>query len=311
MKVLITGANGFVGSHLTKRLAEDISFRALVRTEASANQYNDAVVVDLCTCTDWDSVFRGIDVVVHCAARVHVMNESSQNPLKEFREVNVNSTNRLIDAAIKSGVSRFILISTVKVNGECTGDTPFLQSDSPNPSDPYAISKYESETSLIEKCRNSAMDYVIIRPPLIYGSGVKANFASMVRLAGTRVPLPIGGIKENRRSLVYVENLVDLISVCMRHSSALNQIFMVSDGEVVSTRELHIRIAKALGSEPRLFSVPPKLLVLIGKLTGKSEVVRRLCGSLEVDMAYTSHVLKWNPPFTMEQGLKATVQSSS
>jgi len=246
------------------------------------------------------------DVVVHCAARVHVMNETAADPLVEFRKVNVMGTLNLAIAAAKNGVKRFIFISSIKVNGESTlPGHPFTADDVPAPCDPYGISKMEAEQGLRRLSEETGMEVVIIRPVLIYGPGVKSNFRSMMAWLVRGVPLPLGSIR-NKRSLVSLENLVDLIATCINHPHAANQTFLVSDGEDVSTPELLTRMAQALDKSARLIPVPSSVLFYGAALVGRSAVAHRLCGSLQVDIGKTCSLLQWKPPYGVDEALAKT-----
>jgi nucleoside-diphosphate-sugar epimerase len=252
-----------------------------------------------------------VDVIVHLAARVHVMNDSAEDPLAEFRKLNVDATLNLANQAKVAGVKRFIYISSVKVNGELTAaNQPFVEADVANPQDAYAISKYEAELALTNLCQHSPMQLVIIRPPLIYGAGVKANFASMMRVVKKGFPLPFGKIN-NRRSLIYVNNLTSLIARCVEHPAAANQLFLASDNCDLSTTDLLIQCAKALGVKSRLLPVPQTAIEFIATLLGKRHFAQRLCGNLQVDSAKARLLLAWQPPFTVEQGLKVTAINSN
>ena len=243
--------------------------------------------------------------MIHTAARVHVMHDAATDPLSEYRRVNVQGTLHFARQAAAAGVKRFVFLSSIKVNGEATqvGQT-FMADDAPAPQDPYGISKMEAEAGLREISAQTGMDVVIIRPPLVYGSGVKANFAAMMRWLSCGVPLPLGAITHNRRSLVALDNLVDLIVTCITHPAAANQTFLVSDGEDLSTTDLLRRMGQALGKPARLLPVPPALLKLGAALLGKPELAQRLCGSLQVDISKTRQLLGWCPPLSVDEGLR-------
>ena len=314
MKLLVTGATGFVGNALVNSLAVGTRYalRASVRRADIHFPENVEVVTvnDLTLATDWAAALSGMDVVVHAAARVHIMNESSADPLAEFRRVNVDGTLHLARQAIKSGVRRFVFISSIKVNGEATVvGRPFTADDAPNPVDPYGISKHEAEIALQALAAESDLEIVIIRPVLVYGPGVKANFASMMRWLDKGIPLPLGALTANRRSMVALDNLVDLIKICLHHPAAANQVFLVSDGESLSTTALLRRTATALGKPARLIPVPTWLLTCGARMLGKSSIGQRLCGSLEVDIVKTSTLLGWQPPVDVDTALRQTVRS--
>ncbi len=246
-----------------------------------------------------------VDAIVHLAARVHVMNDTASDPLTEFRRVNVDGTLNLARQAAAAGVRRFVFVSSVKVNGEETlPGKPFSAADAPAPVDPYGISKFEAERGLLQLASETGLEVVIVRPPLVYGPGVKANFEKMVRWLAKGMPLPLGGVHANRRSLIGLDNLVDLLTVCLRHPAAAGHVFMASDGEDLSTTDLLRRLGKAMHRPARLVPVPPALLELGGRLLGREDVVRRLTGSLQVDIGKTRQVLGWEPPVAVDEGLQ-------
>jgi nucleoside-diphosphate-sugar epimerase len=312
--ILVTGGTGFVGSALIQRLTIDnlkVGIVASVRrpVENWPASIKQVQVYDLLLSTDWSIALQGVDVVVHCAARVHVMADVADDPLLAYRQTNVAGTLNLARQAAKAGVRRFIFISSIKVNGEVTNDGhPFSADDIPMPEDPYGISKMEAEHGLRELSTLTDMEVVIIRPPLIYGPGVKANFYLMMKWLKNGIPLPLAGITNNKRSLVYVENLVDLICVCLDHSKAGNQTLLVSDGNDVSTTFLLQRISKALGCSVRLFQFPPRLLGLMAKFMGRPKIADRLYGSLQVDIKKTKELLDWKPKFSLDEGLERTAR---
>ena len=313
-KVLVTGATGFLGKSLIKQLNNEFVkgtiFPVLRKNCTSFDEFSPIVVDDINSTTDWTDKLQGIDCVIHCAARVHVMNEADENPLEAYREVNVRGTLQLAQAAAKSGVKRFIFVSSIKVNGESTtGRLPYRSSDTPNPQDPYGISKAEAEEGLKKLVEKTGMDVVIIRPPLIYGPGVKANFAAMLKLASTGVPLPFGCVKHNQRSMVYVENLISLIIECINNPNAANQTFLISDDDDLSTKAFVQGLSKALGKNSFMLPVPNTIFSLAGKVLGKSAIIDRLCGSLQVDINHTKNTLNWQPPYSVEQGFAATANA--
>lgn len=291
-RLVVTGATGFVGRRLKERLGH----------EASALSLRPSSGVS-------DATLQHKDCVIHLAARVHVMRDTEEDSLAAFRKINLDATLTLARHAAQSGVKRFIFISSVKVNGEHTQPGhPFRADDQPAPQDPYGISKMEAEAGLREIAQQTGMEVVIIRPPLVYGPGVKANFASMVRWLQRGVPLPLGAI-HNQRSLVALDNLVDLIITCIDHPAAANRTFMVSDGEDVSTSDLLRRMGTALGRPARLVPIPQSILEWGAKLVGKQDVAQRLFSSLQVDIEATRQILGWTPPVTLDAGLLQVANS--
>ncbi len=308
--VLVTGANGFIGHHLCQALhANSDSVRAVVRRAGNIDKRFDEYVVDtIDKATSWKNALKNIDCVVHLAARVHIMNDTSADPIEAFRSVNTYGTLNLARQAAEQGVKRFIYISSIKVNGENTvSGKSFSADDIPNPSDPYGVSKYEAEQQLMILAENSGIEVVIIRPPLVYGPGVRGNFLRMMEWLDKGIPLPLGAVR-NKRSVVGVENLVNLILTCLSHKAAANQVFLVSDRDVLSTTELMQKTARALGRPARLLPVPQWVLELAMKLLGKRSLSQRLCGSLQVDINKTKELLDWAPPYKFEDGLHKTVE---
>lgn len=311
MKFLITGATGFVGSSLIQRLLiENVRLIAAVLDGEATGHLPAAVeriiVQPLSESSDYSTALQHVDIVIHLAARVHIMQDTAMDPLQEFRRVNLHGTERLARQAAQVGVKRFVYISTVKVHGEETATT--YHEDSPFvPLDPYGTSKAEAETALRRIAEETGLEVVIVRPPLVYGPGVKANFRQLMRVVSRGVPLPFASIR-NKRSLVFVGNLADALTSCATHPNAAGQTYLVSDGEDVSTPELIRRVASALGRRARLFPFPPAVMGVAGRLLGKSAAVERLVGSLQVDSSKISRELGWKPPFTMEQGLAETAR---
>lgn len=314
MTVLVTGGSGFVGRAVTSELIVRGCFhvRTTVRNSRGINgQSNaDVVVMELHPEADWSRALAGVDVVVHTAARVHVMNDNSTDPLADFRLVNVESTVNLAQQAAAAGVRRFVFLSTVKVNRESTVvGVPLMADEVPYPKDPYAVSKLEAEELLRQIANETGMEVVIIRPPLVYGPGVKANFESMMCWLDRGMPLPLAALTQNRRSFVALDNLVDLIVVCIHHSAAANQTFLVSDGEDLSTADLLKRMAVALGRSAKLYYIPPALLMLGAVLVRKTDIYQRLCGSLQLDIMKTREVLGWTPLVSVDEGLRRAAAS--
>ncbi len=312
-RVLVTGGSGFVGRRLTAMLAASgREVRAALRASASSPALPagvDAVTVgDLDAATDWRAALEGVDCVVHLAARVHVMQDTAADPLAEFRRVNVAGTLSLARQAAQAGVRRLVFVSSVKVNGEGTvPGRPYTADDVPAPLDAYGISKHEAELGLQDIAKTTGLEAAIIRPVLVYGPGVGANFLAMMRWLYRGVPLPLGAI-DNRRSLVALDNLADLIVTCLDHPGAANQVFLASDGEDVSTTVLLRRTADALGKPARLLPVPVPVLRLAAGLLGKQDFAQRLCGSLQVDIGKTRDLLGWTPPLTLQAALALAAQ---
>ena len=304
-RLLVTGANGFIGrSFCAEATQRGYSVVGAVRSTGHFPQDWPCVAVGAIDHhTDWHTALTSVDIVVHLAARVHVMNEAAGDPLAAFRQVNVAGTLNLARQAAASGVQRFIFISSVKVNGEESDPAhPFTAEDIPTPGDPYGVSKMEAEQGLRIIATQTGMAVIIIRPPLVYGPGVKANFQSMMQWLARGIPLPLGAIA-NRRSMVALSNLVDLIMLCCVHAAAANQTFMVSDGEDLSTTELLRRMARALGRRALLVPVPLHLIVLCAAIFGKRDTARRLCGFLQVDISKTQSLLGWLPPLSVDASL--------
>lgn len=310
--VLITGANGFLGSELVKRLLEIKPLDEVIGGVRSVSKYlpiglKQVVVGDRLSEFDWQPFLSSVSVVVHCAARVHIMNEGASNPIAAFRTINVDGTINLALHAARAGVKRFVFISSIGVNGVETHLIPFSADDVVRPSSPYAISKYEAELRLQTLSKESGMEVVIIRPPLVYGPNAPGNFGLLMRWLKRGVPLPLGAI-QNSRSMVAIGNLVDLLLICLTHPAAAGQTFLVSDGEDVSTTDLLRRTAQAMDKKAMLLAVPASVLELGAFLLGKRAVAQRLCGSLQVDIEKTRRLLGWNPPLTLDQGLKKAVE---
>jgi len=306
MNVLVTGANGFIGNAL---LTELISCRYSVKgatrkVSPSLKNVELVVIGDITERTDWTSSLTSVDVVVHTAARVHIMKDSVIESLAKFRAVNTAGTLRLAEQAADAGVKRFVFISSIKVNGEFTSrNVPFKADDSFVPVDPYGLSKYEAEQGLLDIAKKTGMDVVIIRPPLVYGPGVKANFAAMIKWVNRGVPLPFGAI-HNQRSLVALDNLVSFIIHCIADPKAANEVFLISDGEDVSTTSLLQKIAHAFAKNSLLVPVPVSLMKFFAKLLARVDMADRLFGSLQVDSSKANDLLGWRPVITMDKQLK-------
>ena len=311
MDIVVTGANGFVGSRLLESLlTADHAVTAALRRGVSGldPRVTQRLVKGLLPEQDWQVLLGGQHAVIHCAARVHVMDESSADPLAEFRKVNVEGTLNLARQAAAAGIKRFIFISSIKVNGEGTAiGAPYIADAQPAPLDPYGISKMEAEQGLRALAADTGMEVVIIRPVLVYGPCVKANFLSMMRWLHKGVPLPFGAI-HNRHSLVALDNLVDLIVTCIDHPAAANQTFLVSDGEDLSTTELLRRMGIALGRSARLLPVLSRLLEAGAAMLGKKALSQRLCGSLQADISKTRELLNWTPPVSVDDALRKTAK---
>lgn len=309
-RVLVTGASGFVGRALVAALhSAGIAVTAALRAPRDAvDGVRDVVVGEIDTDTNWREALAGADVVVHLAARVHQKRDTSSEPLRQFRAVNRDATASLAEQAATAGIARLVFVSSVKVHGDATlPGKPYTETDVPSPVDPYGVSKLEGEDAVRRVTSRASMDHVIIRPPLVYGPGVRANFLSMTRWLARGVPLPLGAIVDNRRSLVALDNLVSFIAGVLTHPLASNETYLVSDGDDVSTTELLRRTARALGVAPRLLHVSPRILLAGASAIGQRDVARRLCGSLQVDSNKARRSLGWTPAITLDEGLKRTV----
>ena len=309
-RYLVTGASGFVGDFLCRRLVElGVPVRGVFRSIPSAPLagIEQCLIGTIDGQTNWTSALQGVDVVIHLAARVHVMRESADDALAEFRRVNVVATERLARSAATSGVKRLVYVSSIKVNGEATRDEEkFTAADTPAPQDPYGISKWEAEQTLHRLAQETGLEIVIVRPPLVYGPGVKGNFLRLLQLIFRGLPLPLASVS-NLRSMIYLGNFVDALALCADHPAASGKTYLVSDGEETSTPQLIRDIARLMGRPCRLWPFPPALLKLTGHITGKLGEVERLRGSLQIDGAQIRRELDWTPPYTLDQGLAETV----
>ena len=305
-RVLITGASGFVGRALALEASgRDIPLRiALRRPDALlSGRFDAAAVGELDAETDWGAALDGVEVVVHCAARTHVMRELSDDPWRDFRRTNVEGALQLARQSVRAGVRRFVFISSILVNGPQTSFKPFCADDIPVPSSLYAKSKYEAEIALQDLSRETGLELVVIRPPLIYGPGVKGNFEAMIRWIERGIPLPLGAVN-NKRSFIALDNITDFILGCLQRTAAANHTFLISDGEDMSTPDLLRRIGQALGKTVRLFPVPPRMLWAGARLVGKPDMARKLVGSLQVDSSATCKTLNWSPPISVDEAIK-------
>lgn len=304
MNLLLTGANGFLGSRLSKVLQSKpgLNLTAAVRCRFEILDVDIVQVQDINANTDWSLALAGQQAVIHLAARAHIMKSVVADPLAEFRSVNVDGTLNLARQAAQLGVKRFIFISSIGVNGNIN-TLPFTEDDGPAPTGAYAQSKWQAERGLWQIQRETDMEVVIIRPPLVYGPNAPGNFGSLMRWVEKGIPLPLGAIY-NQRSLVAVDNLVDLILTCIDHPAAANEVFLAGDGHDLSTSELLRGVAKAMGRPSRLIPLPASFLMMGASLLGKKSMAQRLLGSLQVDISKARNLLGWEPPISVEEGLK-------
>lgn len=314
MNVFVTGANGFVGIDLCKTLvASGARVYASVRDSEKASRLPQGVepivVSDINDLAPLEPIADQIECIVHLAARVHQVKETAQDPLAEFRRINVLPTEKLARLAAQKRIKRFVFVSSVKVHGEGQGFgeplRAYTEDDVPTPQDPYGISKWEAEQALTRVAAETGLETVILRPTLMYGPEVRANFFQLLRIVDAGLPIPLGSVS-NTRSLLYVGNFVSAIQACIKHPRAKGQTFLVSDGHDLSTPELIQQMAQALGRRSRLLPIPPAWIAGLGRVTGKSGAVRRLLGSLKVDSTRIRSTLEWSPPFTVAEGLAAT-----
>jgi len=310
-KILITGSTGFVGQKLCKKLiSANYSIREAVRSNSEKQLGIKEIfnVGEIDKSTNWSASLQDIDCVIHCAARAHVMNENKLDTLATYRKVNVDGTRNLAEQCAKAGVKRLIFLSSIKVNGEKTKVSfSFRHDDNPKPEDAYGISKWEAELALQKVSKKYGIEIVIIRAPLVYGPNVKGNFLKLINIAARRIPLPISRVN-NVRSFVGVENLIDLISCCIKHPAAAGKIFLVSDNKDMSTPELLKKIGKAMGKCQYFIPLPVSILQFLGAIIGKSSEIERLVSNLQVDCNNTFEVLGWRPPVNSDDAITETIK---
>ena len=304
MKILITGSNGFLGQYLCQFLAEK-NYSILAQTrKAQTFALPNISNINFDLNDNLHNIdLSQVEVIIHCAGRAHIMNETSTSPLDAYRQTNVQGTLNLAKKAVQSGVKRFIYLSSIKVNGEETRETPFKPDDLFKSNDPYGVSKYEAEQELLELAKNAKLEVVIIRPVLIYGPHVKANFKNMINLANKKIPLPIGCL-DNKRSIVSVYNLADLIEVCLTHPNAKNEIFLVSDQDDISVKQLFEKLAYYQNNKLMILPIPKKLISLLATLVGKGAMASRLCSELVVDTSKNTKLLDWTAPYSVDASLE-------
>ena len=309
MKVLVTGATGFIGRALCRHLLlHGWSVRAASRSGSTPPGTESVRIDAVDERTDWTEALGGVDVVVHLAARVHVMHEANPDPLNAFRTVNTQGTGRLAAMAAGAGVRRLVYVSSIKVNGEQTAHGPFTEADVPSPDDPYGKSKWEAEQALWGTARRTNLEIVVVRPPMVYGPGAPGNFNRLLRFISLGIPLPLGSV-HNQRSFMYVENLCDAIRTCLQHPAAAGRTFLLSDGEDISTPELIRVLSECLGRRGRLLPFPTSLLEAGANLLGFRGEAERLLRSLRVDSSAIRQTLHWNPPYPLREGLRATAEA--
>lgn len=309
MRVLITGANGFIGRNLCVFLKrKGYSIRAAVRNNVRDPIVDEYILAgDMNESTDWQEALAGVDIVIHLAAHVHIMHDSVVDPVEAFHKVNVLGTERLAKMAANAGVRRFIFISSIGVNGEFTGKEPFVENSTPNPVGAYAVSKWEAEQVLHKISKETGMEVVILRAPLVYGLNAPGNFKRLIHLIKAGIPLPLGNIN-SLRSFLYVGNLVDAIVACIENPAARNNTFLISDGDDITVPDLIKMIACAMGRKTVLFSLHPGILKTLCRLAGKSEELEKLTGTLFVDSSKIRNLLGWKPPWTLGEGIRETVK---
>lgn len=304
MKVLVTGANGFIGRALCAHLHK-VGHQVVAAVRRPCGLANEFVVDE--TGSTWAQALLGCDAVIHLAGRAHIMHEESVDPLQAFRAANVDASARLASLAAQAGVRRFVFMSSIKVNGERTSlDCPFTPNDMPMPEDAYGVSKWEAEQALRSIAQTSAMELVVIRPPLVYGPGVKGNFFRLIQSVRAGIPMPLGAV-HNKRSMVALENLVAFTALCANFAESLKaagEVFLVSDGDDVSTTELLQKVARAYACKARLLPVPTWFLSHAVRLLGRSAAAERLLGSLTLDGSKAYELLGWQPSVTMDEQLR-------
>ncbi|MCW8348145.1 NAD-dependent epimerase/dehydratase family protein [Vibrio sp. ZSDZ65] len=309
-RIAVTGTTGFLGGALLHALKAEFHVDVVSMKRRALS--DSEIELDLSTHFQVEQALhdKKIDVLVHCAARAHILDDKASNPLDEYRKINTLATIQLAEQAAAAGVTRFVFISTAKVNGELSQPNHTLtEVVTDTPQDPYAMSKYEAEVALQQIAKKTGMDVVVVRPPLVYGVGVKANFAALMKLSQTSMPLPFGGIN-NRRSLVFLDNLVDAIICCTSHPLAANQTFLVTDDDDVSTTQLLRILAQAYNKHITLLSIPTTWLTRLLRMLGKKNMAERLFGSLQFDISHIKQTLKWTPPYSFEQGIQKTIKDS-
>lgn len=293
--ILITGASGFIGCALNRSLSSsEYDIKTIARADFNLTD-------------SLKKAMSNVDVIIHLAARVHIMNDLEKESLAAFRKINVEGTKRLVELAIETKVKRFIFVSSLHVNGAVSPSIPFNEENKPSPQSPYATSKLEAEQYLNNVAKNTNMEIVIIRPPLVYGPKVKANFLSLLKLTRFGLPLPVG-LLNNKRSMISVNNLVNFIICCIEHSNAANETFLISDDNDISTKELFAKLIKLFNKRLLFFPVPPRVLYILGILLGKKDIVDRLCSPLQVDITKAKNLLNWKPIQILDDGLKETVE---
>lgn len=302
-RVLVTGANGFIGRALCQTLAaRDIAVRAAVRSPASLPA-EVRTVGEIGPSTEWRRLLAHVDTVVHLAGRAHVIRDTAADPLATYRSVNVAATARLARECVAARVPRLVFVSSIKVNGERSFGVPFTELDPPEPADAYGVSKLEAEQELRAVAEASDLELVVVRPCLVYGPGVRGNLARLLRAIARGLPMPFGAVR-NQRSMVGLANLCDLLARCATDPRAAGETFLAADGKDLSTPQLIRWLADGLNRPARLVSVPPAWLEFAARVTGASDAYERLCGSLEVDSSKVRRVLEWQAPVAPEDGLR-------